>query len=112
MDINRLSDIPIIEVSANPWTSITDDDDFVSHLISLYFTWQHSILNYLDRDLFLRDMRSRELSTHFCSPFLVNSILAVACVSLHLDFLKYRLLMRFIMYSYTRITMKLLLCRM
>ncbi|KAJ5982542.1 hypothetical protein N7451_012642 [Penicillium sp. IBT 35674x] len=79
MDINRLSDIPIFEVPAKPWTSTTDDDDFASHLISLYFTWQHSISYYLDRDLFLRDMRSKELSSHFCSPFLVNSILAVAC---------------------------------
>ncbi|KAJ5799047.1 uncharacterized protein N7503_006552 [Penicillium pulvis] len=79
MDINRLSDIPIFEVPAKPWTSTTADDDFASHLISLYFTWQHSISYYLDRDLFLRDMCSKDLSSHFCSPLLVNSILAVAC---------------------------------
>jgi hypothetical protein len=112
MDINRLSDTPIFEAPANPWTSTTDDDDFVSHLISLYFTWQHCISNYIDRDLFLRDMRSKELSSHFCSPLLVNSILAVACVSLYLDFLKYRQLTRLLMHSFTRITMKLLLYRM
>ena len=81
IDINRLSDIPIFKVPAKPWTSTIDDDDFASYLISLYFTWQHSISYYLDRDLFLRDMRSKELSSHFCLPFLVNSILAVACVS-------------------------------
>jgi hypothetical protein len=111
MDINRLSDTPIFEAPANPWTSTTDDDDFVSHLISLYFTWQHCISSYLDRDLFLRDMRSKDLRSHFCSPLLVNSILAVACVSCILT-LKYRQLTRLLMHSFTRITMRLLLCRM
>jgi hypothetical protein len=86
MDVNRLSDTLVFKVPAHPWTSITDDDDFVSHLISLYFTWQNCISNWFDRDLFLRDMRSKDLSSHFCSPLLVNSMLAVACVSFYFGF--------------------------
>ncbi|KAJ5298495.1 uncharacterized protein N7443_006615 [Penicillium atrosanguineum] len=72
MDVKRLSDVPLYEVPAQPWTSVTDDDALVSHLISLYFTWQHPILNWIDRDLFLRDMRSKNLNSRFCSPLLVN----------------------------------------
>lgn len=80
MDVVRLSDIPLYRVSARPWTTATDDDDFVSHLISLYFTWHHQALNWVDRDLFMRDMRSGHVDSQFCSPPLVNSALAVACV--------------------------------
>ncbi|KAJ6121025.1 hypothetical protein N7523_005305 [Penicillium sp. IBT 18751x] len=80
MDIKRISDIPLYKVPARPWTSVTNDDDFVSHLISLYFTWNNCTSNWIDRDLFLRDMRSGKLGSKFCSPLLVNSILAMACL--------------------------------
>ncbi|KAJ5565590.1 hypothetical protein N7535_007228 [Penicillium sp. DV-2018c] len=79
MDVNRIVDIAPFQVPAQPWTSITEDDAFVSHLISLYFTWQHPILNWIDRDLFLADMQSGRLESRFCSPLLVNSMLAIAC---------------------------------
>ena len=81
MNVNRLSDIPLYQVPAKPWTTVTDDDALVSHLISLYFTWHHSVLNCIDRDIFLRDMKSGNLDSRFCSPLLVNSILTIACVS-------------------------------
>lgn len=81
MNIKRISDIPLYKVPARPWTSVTNDDDFVSHLISLYFTWNNCTSNWIDRDLFLRDMRSGNVGSKFCSPLLVNSILAMACVS-------------------------------
>ena len=82
MDIRRLSDIPIYEVPAKPWTTVTDDDALVSHLISLHFSCNQSGLNWIDRDLFLRDMSSGNLDCVFCSPLLVNSILGMACVSI------------------------------
>ncbi|KAA8649311.1 hypothetical protein EYZ11_007050 [Aspergillus tanneri] len=79
MDIKRLTDSPLYRVSAHPWTSVTHDNDFVSHLVSLYFSWDHLVLNWIDRDLFIRDMQSGMLNSQFCSPLLVNSVLAVAC---------------------------------
>ncbi|KAI3055902.1 transcriptional regulator family: Fungal Specific TF [Aspergillus niger] len=75
----RLADQPIFRVPAIPWTRVTDDDEFVSHLITLYLTWRHPCFPCLDQDLFLRDMKSAKLSSQFCSPFLVNAILADAC---------------------------------
>ena len=73
--------ILIFQVPAAPWTTVTSNDDFVSHLMSLWFTWAHPYLNWIDRDLFIRDMRSGDIEAKFCSPFLVNVILADACVS-------------------------------
>ncbi|KAI9038212.1 uncharacterized protein KD926_011151 [Aspergillus affinis] len=79
MNIQRLTDIPVHRVPAHPWTSVTNDNDFVSHLISLYFLLEHQALNWIDQDLFLEAMKSGKLESEFCSPLLVNSILSVAC---------------------------------
>ncbi|RAL10958.1 Zn(II)2Cys6 transcription factor [Aspergillus homomorphus CBS 101889] len=78
-DMDRLCGLPLFSVPAKPWTEITDDDEFVSHLVSLWFTWHHSSFNCIDKDLFLRDMKSGVVDSPFCSPFLVNAILAEAC---------------------------------
>jgi hypothetical protein len=48
-------------------------------LISSWFTWVHPICNFIDRDLFIRDMQSGSLSASYCSPLLVNIILSDAC---------------------------------
>lgn len=52
----------------------------MSHLVPLYFTWHNTTLNWIDPELFLMDMEKGQLGARFCSPFLVNSILAVAYV--------------------------------
>ncbi|RAL14755.1 Zn(II)2Cys6 transcription factor [Aspergillus homomorphus CBS 101889] len=79
LDINRLVDIPVYRVPAAPWTFVTQCDDFVSHLVSLWFTWSHPFYNWIDRDLFLRDAQTGKLDSKFCSSFLFNCILAEAC---------------------------------
>lgn len=80
MDVNFLCVVPPIEVPASPWTTVTDDDAFVSHLVSLYFTWDYPFYSFLDMNVLIRHMKSRDLSSDFCSPFLVNALLAHACV--------------------------------
>lgn len=80
-DSQHLADIPLFDVPANPWTTVVQDAGLVSQLVSLWFTWFHPFSNWLDRDLFIRDMRSGDCRASFCSPFLVNAMLAVACVS-------------------------------
>ncbi|KAF9895330.1 hypothetical protein FE257_000234 [Aspergillus nanangensis] len=79
LDAKRLSDIPRFRVPARPWTNVTEDNDFVSHLVSLWFTWSHPFANWIDRDRFIRDMQVGGLRAQFCSPFLVNILLAEAC---------------------------------
>lgn len=39
-------------------------------------------MQVVDQEMFLEDMMVGDLSSNFCNPFLVNSILAVASVSL------------------------------
>ncbi|OQV08125.1 Fungal Zn2-Cys6 binuclear cluster domain-containing protein [Cladophialophora immunda] len=80
--LGRIQDIvnPPISVPANPWTTVTDDDDFVSHLMSLWFTWAHPWWHWVDEALFLEAMRSGDTSSLICTPYLVNMILADACL--------------------------------
>lgn len=80
-----LADIPRFDVPAAPWTTV-QDAKLVSQLVSLWFTWFHPFLNWVDRDLFIQDMRSRNPRARFCSPLLVNAMLAVACVCVLLMF--------------------------
>ncbi|KAH8429008.1 uncharacterized protein LDX57_006679 [Aspergillus melleus] len=79
LSVKELVDQPPLQVPAKPWTSVTEDDTFVSHLISLYFTWYHPCFPWIDRELFIRDMKAENLDSKFCSPFLVNVLLADAC---------------------------------
>ncbi|CRG91697.1 Nitrogen assimilation transcription factor nirA [Talaromyces islandicus] len=78
LDVTWLSHIPVVEVSAKPWTRVTDDDGLVSYLISLWLTWSHPFCNCVDREMFIRGMKSGNVHSRFCSPFLVNSVLAEA----------------------------------
>jgi hypothetical protein len=81
MDVNFLCVIPPIEVPAKPWTTVSDDDAFISHLVSLYFTWDYPFFSFLDMTVLIKHMKSRNTDSGFCSPFLVNALLAHACVS-------------------------------
>lgn len=80
MDVHYLCDDAPFKVPARPWTSVTEDDDLVSHLVSLYFTWDYPFHSFLDCDVFIKHMAAGKLGSEFCNPFLVNAILANACV--------------------------------
>lgn len=85
MNIARLANTPPYRVPAQPWTTVTEDVDLVSHLVSVWFTWHHPWFQWLDRELFLKDMCAGKLESSFCSPFLVNMMLAEACVGWPLE---------------------------
>lgn len=80
MSISALCDSPPIKVPARPWTTVTSDDSLVSHLVSTYFTWYHHTYPTLVEDRFIADMQGGNLDCTFCSPLLVNAVLAAACV--------------------------------
>jgi hypothetical protein len=88
MDLHYLCDEAPIKVPAKPWTGVTDDDDLVSHLVSLYFTWDYPVHAFVDQDVFLKHMGAPGASREgeFCSAFMVNALLSNACVSLFLFF--------------------------
>lgn len=80
LDVRRLADSPVYRVPAKPWTTVTDDDDLVSHLVSLYFTWSYPFFCWMDREVFIREMQRGDLKSRYCTPFLVNAILSEASV--------------------------------
>ena len=61
-----------------PWTQVTDDQEFIEHLLSLYFTWQHSFFQSFPEKLFREDMAAGR--TKYCSNLLVNAICAAGCL--------------------------------
>lgn len=71
---------PLIDkITASPWTKVTSDNRLFRRLISLYFCRQHPCGPFVHKDLFLNDMVAGR--TSFCTPLLVNAILAIASVS-------------------------------
>ncbi|KAL4875847.1 hypothetical protein BJY04DRAFT_210970 [Aspergillus karnatakaensis] len=86
LDIKRLVDIPIYQIPAKPWTSVTDDNELVSHLASLFFAWFDPFYNFIEKEAFMRDVSKGDTQSQFCSPFLVNCILAIG--SMHSDYIE------------------------
>ncbi|KAK6498184.1 hypothetical protein TWF506_004423 [Arthrobotrys conoides] len=77
INLEILDDRPILDLTASPWTTVTDDDELVSHLMSLYMTWDHPVWHLFDWDIFIDAMKTGD--TTYCSPLLVNATLAEAC---------------------------------
>lgn len=59
------------------WTRVTDDIEFIQHLLQLYFGWQHSSFPVFSRRKFLEDLVSGR--QRFCSELLLNAILSMGC---------------------------------
>lgn len=60
------------------WTTVTSDSSLLVSLMGSWTVCEHSYYHYLDRDAFLDDVASGGME--FCSPLLVNALLASACV--------------------------------
>lgn len=62
------------------WTKVTDDIGLITHLMNLYFTYHYPYFTTLSRSLFWRDfMRGFFPDSPYCSPLLVNAMLALGC---------------------------------
>jgi hypothetical protein len=57
---------------------VTDEDIVVANLISLYMSWEHASCRIFDENYLIEQLLSGEGT--YCSPLLVNAILAVATV--------------------------------
>jgi hypothetical protein len=81
LDAESLAEAPI-KVKARPWTEVAEDG-IVSDLISSFFAWDNLLLHtFIDKDCFLRDMAGGNIKeARYCSPFLVNAMCALRCVS-------------------------------
>lgn len=72
---------PTYFVPSSPWTSISDDDTAISHLVSIFLVHLNPMWRFVEEDLFLQAMRSRRKDSDFCSCLLVNAILASSSVT-------------------------------
>ncbi|KAL4887466.1 fungal-specific transcription factor domain-containing protein [Aspergillus karnatakaensis] len=67
-----------IEESVARWTTVTDDEQLISHLLTMYFTWHYPFFTTLPKELFYRDY-VRGTPSQYCSSLLVNTMLALGC---------------------------------
>jgi hypothetical protein len=83
-------DLPGYTLPISRWTTVSNDDKLLSHLLMLFWTWDTICSGVIDRTIFEEDLKSLDPSSPsssppdmllFCSPFLVNALLAVSCVS-------------------------------
>ncbi|KAI7914700.1 hypothetical protein M0657_009346 [Pyricularia oryzae] len=82
------------EIDVARWTGSKEDDKeafngLLTHLLSLFWTWDNTVSPIIDRCMFLEDLQSDLAHSGtlppgakqlFCTPFLVNCVLAVACL--------------------------------
>jgi hypothetical protein len=80
-----LTDYQQQENAATSWTTVTDDPDLVTHLITMYFTWHYTYFTTLSKSLFMREFLlgapppGTRRKTEYCTPLLVNTMLALGC---------------------------------
>jgi len=71
------------EESITAWTEVTDDAELVLHLVTMYFTWHYTYFTTLSKTRFYHDFllgpSKVRRKTQYCTPLLVNAILALAC---------------------------------
>jgi hypothetical protein len=73
-------DIHLSVASPSKWTNACSDDDLMRRLIGRYLLLEYSAHAYFQKEYFLEDML--KMRDRLCSPLLVNTVLAVACVRL------------------------------
>lgn len=78
--ISRSARGPLYWVPASPWLPGTSDQE-ASHLISLFLCFLNHTWRFVETDLFLRDMRSGNLASQYCSPLLVHAMMALASLN-------------------------------
>lgn len=66
------------------WSDVTKDRETVKHLLNMYFNWHYPYFTTLSRTLFYRDFLNGRWNisrnkTSYCSPLLVNAMLALGC---------------------------------
>ncbi|EXK79513.1 hypothetical protein FOQG_15872 [Fusarium oxysporum f. sp. raphani 54005] len=61
------------------WTTLSTDNRYLSHILYLFFTWDHTLSHIIPRTVFLQDIKAGPMEpAKLCSRFLVNSLIAVS----------------------------------
>ncbi|KAI9743817.1 MAG: hypothetical protein M1818_002551 [Claussenomyces sp. TS43310] len=59
------------------WTNVTSNRGLIEHVMALYFCWEYPTFAGLSKEHFMADFRDGR--RRFCSPLLVNAMLALGC---------------------------------
>ena len=75
------------------WTTVSNDDELLNHLFTLFWTWETTITRILHREWLVNSLYARSATENgvsclpediqevqFCSELLINSILAISTV--------------------------------
>jgi hypothetical protein len=87
IDENIFFDLPALELNLARWTTVSNDNNLLNHIITLFWTWDNAVERMIYRPLLEEDLAQADpnddgVETHtYCSRFLVNALLALACVS-------------------------------
>jgi hypothetical protein len=77
---NRLyCDSRLNRLNIGYWTKIPISNELAARVISNYFETDHLIFACIDADLFVADLV--DLKPDYCTPLLLSSLMALACVS-------------------------------
>jgi hypothetical protein len=74
----EMADPLLADVRPSQWTSVSTNDLLMRKLLEGYFMFEYPWEFIFHKDYFLEDMASG--ANRFCSPLLVNALLAKACV--------------------------------
>lgn len=74
-----VADDLIDRVSTSKWTTVISSDELLRQLLRAFFQFAYTEWFPFHKDMFLSDMAANRMD--FCSPLLVNAVLANACYS-------------------------------
>ncbi|TLD36309.1 hypothetical protein E2P81_ATG03198 [Venturia nashicola] len=72
-DVNIDSD----DETGSRWTSVTNDESRIHHLMALYFSWVHPVHMLFSERHFMGSYRNK--NKIYCTPSLINAICALGC---------------------------------
>jgi len=75
----RIADSRLNDAKPSIWTRVSTDDELLRNLFRQFFHFEYQWFCCFHKDHFLDAMVSG--TTEYCSPLLVNAVLALACVS-------------------------------
>lgn len=77
---SKFCDCRLHKLQINVWTNVPITNNYAAAVLSLFLQTNHAILGQFDADLFLTDLVGKR--ARFCSPFLISSLMFLACVRL------------------------------
>lgn len=75
----EVADPLILEITADRWTTVISNNKLLRELLNNFLLHVYPIYYFFPKDLFLQDMANQR--DQFCSPLLVNAVLAISYLS-------------------------------